>query len=273
MEGSLIPIRPSRGNRFSAVAAVMTGSRISRQPTASKPARKPATARSSPPASPKKRTFFLTYSPPEPAPPAPPSRSSLPAVLAGLSGVGMLGAAVWLLCGPVCPVWCHDPTTLAATAVSASNTIHQYGPADLVTFSGRTFGPTRPVWALLLHHQQTAHAAAAAAVGEGSWSAGLAGDTRAAAESAAAAAHGTFEQLRGGYNTWLEASPLPCKVVTGNFFTIAGDMLAQLGNIGGGHGGGSSAAAAGGRKRVDLMRTLRLCLETSLLGTPLAHFW
>ncbi len=87
----------------------------------------------------------------------------------------------------------------------------------------------------------------------------------------------------------VQENPLLCKIVTGNFFTIAGDMLAQLGcggcGGGGGHGapeastdstatsGAGSAAAAGARLHVDWARTARLCLETSLVGTPMAHYW
>ncbi|KAG2433863.1 hypothetical protein HXX76_008217 [Chlamydomonas incerta] len=106
----------------------------------------------------------------------------------------------------------------------------------------------------------------------------------AAQESAAhvsEAAHGLVAQTVDGYNAWLEESPLMCKIVTGNFFTVAGDMLAQLGcGSGGGHGApeaaepsATAAASAGGRRRVDWARTARLCTETSLVGTPLAHWW
>eukprot|EP00198_Chlamydomonas_reinhardtii_P004766 XP_001694102.1 predicted protein [Chlamydomonas reinhardtii] len=111
---------------------------------------------------------------------------------------------------------------------------------------------------------------------------------RGAAQEAAAhvsqATHGAVAQTIDGYNAWLEESPLMCKIVTGNFFTVAGDMLAQLacGGGGGGHGAPeavepeaatAAGAAADGRRRVDWARTARLCTETSLVGTPLAHFW
>ncbi|KAG2446470.1 hypothetical protein HYH02_008461 [Chlamydomonas schloesseri] len=111
---------------------------------------------------------------------------------------------------------------------------------------------------------------------------------RGAAQEAAGhvseAAHGAVAQTVDGYNAWLEESPLLCKIVTGNFFTIAGDMLAQLGCAGGGGGHGApevsadasaatGTAAAGGRRHVNWARTTRLCLETSLVGTPLAHWW
>jgi hypothetical protein len=75
-----------------------------------------------------------------------------------------------------------------------------------------------------------------------------------------------------------QEDPLLCKVVTGNFFTVAGDMLAQLGLGGAGAHGGCEppdSGVGGGtlRRRLDLARTARLCLETSAIGTPLAHWW
>ncbi len=72
-----------------------------------------------------------------------------------------------------------------------------------------------------------------------------------------------------------------CKIVTGNFFTAAGDLLAQLG-IGGaaaGHGGpaeeqeAKAAATPAAGRPVDWARTARLCAETSAFGTPAAHYW
>ncbi len=73
-----------------------------------------------------------------------------------------------------------------------------------------------------------------------------------------------------------QESPLLCKIVTGNFFTVAGDMLAQLGTRscgGGGHGGDASSSSGSPKRSVDWMRTLRLCVETSAVGTPLGHWW
>lgn len=73
------------------------------------------------------------------------------------------------------------------------------------------------------------------------------------------------------YNAWLEESPLLCKIVTGNIFTVIGDLLAQASSsCGEPHGGGTSSQS---KPCYDVGRTLRLCIETSVFGTPLAHYW
>ncbi|GLC34763.1 hypothetical protein PLESTB_001161000 [Pleodorina starrii] len=240
------------------------------------------------------------------------SQGSLPALLASLSGGFLIAAAAMHFCGP-------DQPEMVTSAVSAVSPLQEFGPADIVS---QAFGPSRPIWALLLHsHQSTSAAAAAAAApsaaatlshataaatvaatatakaaahhshallqqhfrpfvdsgadGDG-LAASLVSEARDVATGAATAVRGAMGGLCDDYNRWLAEDPLVCKVVTGNFFTVAGDMLAQLGLGGaGGHGGDAPAAPAstGGRRHVDWWRTGRLCLETSAFGTPLAHWW
>lgn len=105
---------------------------------------------------------------------------------------------------------------------------------------------------------------------------GAAGAAASASHAASAAAASTWD----AYSSWLGQDPLLCKVVTGNLFTVMGDAIAQLtgpaGAAGAHDAGGSEkpAAAPGGARSsgYDGMRTLRLCIETSLFGTPLSHW-
>ncbi|KAG2484417.1 hypothetical protein HYH03_016831 [Edaphochlamys debaryana] len=231
---------------------------------------------------------------PPQAPSSPPSGArrvtspSLPSILAGVGGTVLLGAAA---------LHAGDPHSagLVGHGLAAAR---EFGPGDLLQHS---FGPSRTLWEMMLHSPQaTANAAASAAhhashnalvqpspqallhltappAGAEGEEGGLVAQARSVADGAVAAVKGAAGEVCDGYNRWLEESPLMCKIVTGNFFTIAGDMLAQLGTGGGGHGdtgdASATAASAGGRKKVDFMRTARLCIETSALGTPLGHWW
>ncbi|GLC34774.1 hypothetical protein PLESTM_000238600 [Pleodorina starrii] len=226
--------------------------------------------------------------PPSPPPPSSPrtpknakpasscSSPSLPVMLAGLSGGVLIGAAALHLGGDA-----DHATTLIGAAASSVAPLKEFGPADVIA---QGFGPARPLWSALLHSHQAVAASAAhqTAAGDSLMGGGdgaaasLISEARDAAEGAATAVRGAVGGLCDDYNRWLQESPLICKIVTGNFFTVAGDMLAQLGLGGaGGHGGDAPAAptSAGGRRHVDWWRTGRLCLETSAFGTPLAHWW
>ncbi|KXZ53269.1 hypothetical protein GPECTOR_7g1163 [Gonium pectorale] len=201
---------------------------------------------------------------------------SLPTMLAGLSTGALLGAAALHSGSPDHAVAVASAASSAVTALATD-----FGPADVIA---QSFGPTRPLWAALVH-SHAAHSAAStamtapaappssAAVADGATGAGM------LLQQARVAVTGAVNTVCEGYNRWLEESPLVCKIVTGNFFTVAGDMLAQVGLGGaGGHGGeqpaaAPAAAAAGTRRRVDWARTGRLCLETSAVGTPLGHWW
>ncbi|GLI61478.1 hypothetical protein VaNZ11_003875 [Volvox africanus] len=237
----------------------------------------------------------------------PSSSPSLPAVLASLSAGVLLGAAVMDVCGPDHPV-------LAASALSIVDSLKEFGPADVIA-KLQGFGPSRPVWAALMqqssHHQASAASASASAsfwlrelasdvarqlhlpytdsggggggaIADGTSAASIMAEALGAAEGAAAVVTGALGGVCDDYNRWLQESPLTCKVVTGNLFTVTGDMLAQLGLCGGhdGHGGEAAdgacatpSTASNNRRKVDWMRTGRLCLETSAFGTPLAHWW
>ncbi|GIL54353.1 hypothetical protein Vafri_9919 [Volvox africanus] len=235
----------------------------------------------------------------------PSSSPSLPAVLASLSAGVLLGAAAMNVCGP-------DHQALVTSAISVVDSLKEFGPEDVIA---QGFGSSRPVWAALMQqssHQQASAASASASVtfwlrelstdvapqlhfpytdSGGGGGGAVAGGTLAvslmaqalgAAEGAAAVVSGALGGVCDDYNRWLQESPLTCKVVTGNLFTVTGDMLAQLGLCGGHDGHGSEAAdgvsttpstASNRRRKVDWMRTGRLCLETSAFGTPLAHWW
>ncbi|KAG2446468.1 hypothetical protein HYH02_008459 [Chlamydomonas schloesseri] len=252
------------------------------------------------------------------------TRLAGPTLMASLAGGLLMGAAA-LHHGDGGAAAEHANAAASAASAIAGGSLYparEFGPADFVDTA---FGPTRPVWALLLHSHHYAAVAAASSVakhadvvtaaaaqhlphlphlpdlsgaGGGVSASGslvapssaseLWAQARGAALEAAGhvseAAHGAVAQTVDGYNAWLEESPLLCKIVTGNFFTIAGDMLAQLGCAGGGGGHGApeasadasaatATAAAGGRRHVNWARTTRLCLETSLVGTPMAHYW
>ncbi|GIL49504.1 hypothetical protein Vafri_5834, partial [Volvox africanus] len=247
-----------------------------------------------PPSSPRSNTENLFIN--KLVSPSSTSTSPLSAVLAGLGGGALLfGAAAFHLESS----GTDHASTLAGAAATAIDSLKEFGPADLIA---QSFGPTRPLWSVLLQHTHQAaassaqqHQIIAASASASAPGTSILSEARDVAGGAAEAVRGAVGGLCDDYNRWLKESPLICKVVTGNFFTVAGDMLAQLGlsGGGGGHGGEveltqvtgadkSSTISGGGRhgvgvgvggRKVDLMRTGRLCLETSAIGTPLGHWW
>ncbi|GIL73600.1 hypothetical protein Vretimale_5152 [Volvox reticuliferus] len=240
----------------------------------------PASPQPQPPSSPSSNTKNVFVN--KLASSSSPSKSSLPAVLAGLGSCALLSAAAIHLNS----TGTGHATTLASAAATAIDSLKEFGPADLIA---QGFGPTEPLWSVLLQHSHQAAISSAhhhQIIAASAPTTSILSEARDMGEGAAEAVRDAVGGLCDDYNRWLKESPLICKIVTGNFFTIAGDMLAQLGlgGDGGDHGGkaGSTQVAgtnkyfstsSGGRRKADLMRTGRLCLETSAIGTPLGHWW